>query len=105
MSAETWGHSFFRLGLRLGKSAAPPRAPRPRGVPSACLRIPIAPPRIAPMRLIMSIRSTPKQGEVHSHWAAGECVRRAVLQSRGFIFQPRRTLSGVVQILHLLIRY
>ena len=47
--AQTCGHSFFRLGLRLGNSACPTRAPPARGVPSARLPMPIPPVRITPI--------------------------------------------------------
>jgi len=55
-SAHTCGHSFFNSGFRLGKSACPTRVPRPCGERSARLLMPIAPPRMAPMRYSGSLR-------------------------------------------------
>ena len=46
MSAQISGPIFFRLGLRLGGPPGRRRAPRPWGVRSARMPIPIPPPRI-----------------------------------------------------------
>ncbi len=50
ISFQIWGHSLFRSGLRLGKSAAPVRPARPCGERSARRFMPpIPPPRMVPM--------------------------------------------------------
>jgi hypothetical protein len=63
-SAQTCGHNFFRLGLRLGKSAWPARAPRPGGMRSARMFI-IPLPRMAPMRYTFPLHRAAFNARAH----------------------------------------